>query len=77
MTTVEILNELNSPPDGCFAMTDSDIARRLQVKPKTIWHWRAGTVKMVEVVRCALLLVLSEQREARRAAMAVRTGASF
>ena len=67
MTTVEIINDLHSLP-GRFAMTNSDIARRLEVEPKTIIRWLKSGERMQEVVRCALAFLLLEQRAAHQAA---------
>ena len=71
MNTVEILNELNSLP-GQFAITDSAIARRFDVEPKTIIRWRKGGERLQEVTRCALAYVLLEQRAAMDAVLAGR-----
>jgi hypothetical protein len=67
MKTLEIISELNSLPEP-HSMTDSMIARRLSVEPKTIIRWRSSGEKMTEVIRCALAYILLEQRAAMKAA---------
>lgn len=70
MMMIEILNKLNSLP-APHGLNDSQIARRLEVAPKTIVEWRKGKVRLREVTRSALGLVLIEQQAAASAAKGV------